>query len=205
MKQITLWAVLFSLLGALPVSAEFNANIYYRCTDPGWKLYINVHAGNLDGYDNEMEMGAERKPVNLAFYKQNGVRGWDHQTGFYVTDYLPAVQPGVATIDDFYIWGQPGSAVQDLHLFFDNWLKHALSPGVTYKLWLLSVPQGVTYTGPTQWGIDHGTITLPYYANYDGLTGYHFRMEFTAVPEPSSLAALGSGMMGLLALRRRRR
>ena len=63
----------------------------------------------------------------------------------------------------------------------------------------------MTYTGPTQWGIDHGTITLPYYANYDGLTGYHFRMEFTAVPEPSSLAALGGGVMGLLALRRRRR
>ena len=204
-RQITLCAVLFSLLGALPAAAEYGSNIMYRCTDPGWKLFLVTSPPYTDGYDNEMAMGDERLAVNLAFYKQNGVHGWNRESGFYITDKLPGIQPGVTTTDDFYLWGQPGSAVQDLHLFFDKWVEPIFSPGVTYKLWLLSVPAGVDYTGPTQWGIDHGTITLPYYANYDGLTGYHFRMEFTAVPEPSSLAALGGGVMSLLALRRRRR
>ena len=201
-KQITLWAVLFSLLGALPASAEYGSNIMYRCTDPGWKLFLVTSPPYTDGYDNEMAMGDERLAVNLAFYKQNGVHGWNRESGFYITDKLPGIQPGATTTDDFYLWGQPGSAAQDFSM---SKVLANTTEGVTYKLWLLSVPAGVDYTGPTQWGIDHGTITLPYYANYDGLTGYHFRMEFTAVPELSSLAALGGGMMALLALRRRRR
>ena len=203
MKQITLWAVLFSLLGTLPASAEYAGSVFYRCTYPvGWKLFLTVASPYTDGYDDELAMGTKRDAVNLAFYKQSGVHGWNRESGFYMTDRLPAIQPGATTTDDFYLWGQPGSAVQDFGM---SKVLAGATEGVTYKLWLLSVPHGVTYTGPTQWGIDHGTITLPYYANYDGLTGYHFRMEFTAVPEPSSLAALGGGMMGLLTLRRRRR
>jgi hypothetical protein len=67
------------------------------------------------------------------------------------------------------------------------------------------------YTGPTQWSMSHDTpyhadIVLPYYATSDPSTGYKFRAEVTAVPEPSALIALMSGLAGVggLAARRRR-
>jgi len=136
-RQITLWAVLFSLLGALPASAEYAGSVFYHCTAPGWKLFLTAASPYTDGYDDEDPMGTDRLAVNLAFYKQNGVHGWNRDSGFYITDNLPAIQPGATTTDDFYLWGQPGSAVQDFSM---SKVLANTTEGVTYKLWLLSVP-----------------------------------------------------------------
>ncbi len=203
MKRLVFALVIAALLGSEALAADFDASIMYRSTDPGWKLYVTCSRFFVDGQDGELPLAVDSYPVNLAFYKQAGIDGWDGPTGFFVTDSRTPISGGTTRSEEFYLWARVGASVQPLRLYQD--MHPYLPSGVSYKLVLVSVPAGVDYTGPTQWGIDHGTITLPYYANYDGLTGYHFRMEFTAVPEPSSIAALGGGVMGLLALRKRRR
>ena len=68
-----------------------------------------------------------------------------------------------------------------------------------------------SYTGPTQWTMSHenpthADIVLPYYATSDPSTGYKFRAEVTAIPEPSSLLALACGLAGaIVGVRRARR
>ena len=51
-----------------------------------------------------------------------------------------------------------------------------LDPGVSFSLSLVSIPQGVEYTGPTTWGPETSEITLPFYSTDNGESGYKFRL-----------------------------
>jgi hypothetical protein len=83
--------------------------------------------------------------------------------------------------------------------------------GMQFQLKLISKPESVVNSPDvgTIWNIDMpgSTISLPTYRTDNGLTGYHFELSATAVPEPSSLLALFGGLAGVggFAMRRRRK
>ncbi len=145
----------------------------------------------------------------VGVYKVQGVDGWDSATGFYDSDaQQPMLKGTTRTIDGIYLWATPGSFSSKLYVRLGSspWLGGY--PFMSYKLSLLTIPTGINYTGPREWGINDTVIALPYYTTNDGTTGYKFQMEFTApaVPEPSSLLALFSGLAGLgFAVRRKRK
>lgn len=141
--------------------------------------------------------------VLLGFYNVNGTNGWDSTTGWYDTTMRESVSAGHSvTIDNLYLWASSGTPSQNLQLQIDYLM---IDPNIVYKLTLLSVPTGVNYTGRTAWGTGDTTITLPFYSTNNGTTGYRFRADFAAVPEPSSLLILVSGCsIGVFTLRRRR-
>lgn len=141
--------------------------------------------------------------VLLGFYNVDGINEWDSTTGWYSGTARELVSTGTSVvIDNLYLWATTGTPSQNLQLYLqgNSWIPSSLN----YKLSLISAPDG--YTGQTEWGITDTIITLPFYSTDDGTTGYRFRAEFTAVPEPSSILALVSGLGGVvgLALRRRR-
>ena len=142
--------------------------------------------------------------IALAIYKENGINGWDGPTGFYGSDDRGLLQPGQTDIiGDIYLWAGTAVTPQALQLWTDQ---YRLDPGLTYKLRLVQVPVGITYTGPREWGPNHGTITLPFFATDDFMKGYMFQAEITApVPEPSSLLALAGGLTGVVGYKLKRR
>jgi hypothetical protein len=162
-----------------------------------------------DGYDGKEAKIYPYQYVNSSFigiYKTMGVDGWDWDTGFYMEDYRPAINRGqTLTFNKIYVWADPTvPAGQDILLY--RLLGPKVSSNVTYKLTLVSTPEGVTYSGPWEWGAYHDTIVLPFFSTDDGTKGYEFKAEFTVIPEPSSLIALFGGLAGMsgAALRRRR-
>ena len=212
-SRILLVVSLLTVLVQQACTAEYNFNLYYRAsgTDPytpGAKALFWSQPGATDGHDNEAPLlaGPDAAGINLAIYKTNGSDGWNVASGWYVTDIRGPLESGqAAVIDSIFLWAGTQALNQDLQLYLHE-LPY-LSPGLTYRLSLVSIPNGVTYTGPREWGPDHDTITLPFYATDNGTTGYKFRAELTApVPEPSSLFGIAAGLLGLggFVLRRRR-
>ncbi len=85
------------------------------------------------------------------------------------------------------IWNDPRCGIEWMALSSDYYVKAGSSMG------------GFTYTTAVPPGTLSWALRL-IVGDY-----YHSSVTPVLVPEPSSLAALGGGMMGLLALRRRRR
>jgi len=163
-----------------------------------------------DGYNGEILWPSDwpmATHVNFALYNVNGVNGWNGATGFYMDDNRSPLAAGqTRVIDNIYLWAGPNVQSQKIGIVREL---GSISPDVDMRLTLLYVPQGIDYSGPWQWNktyLLNAAVVLPFYSTSDGTTGYRFRLEFTAVPEPSSLLALAGGVTGIggLALRRRR-
>lgn len=191
-------------------SADYGYSVTYIPSAPGTKMILQgvprdwgVHTDGYDG-EHDLTLPFPSNPVHIALYKTQGVDSWDGASGFYIDDLRQALLPGqTALFNDIYLWVEPGTPSHDIVL---GLVASDIDPGVTYRLSLVSLPTGVTYTGRTEWEVDDRYVTLPFYSTDDGRTGYRFRAEFTAIPEPSSLTALASALCGAggLALRRRR-
>lgn len=142
--------------------------------------------------------------INLGIYKETGQEGWNGDPGFLVREMRPALQAGeTAVIREIYLWA--GTAVQPTDLELNMLLPPELSPGLSYRLMLMSIPDSVTYKGPTDWGPETTSIVLPFYSTDDGTTGYRFHAVITAVPEPSSVVALMAALActGTMTLKRK--
>jgi len=131
------------------------------------------------GSDGETAWPAQSSSgVLVGIYKTNGTDGWNGTTGFYGEDIRETLQGGASiTFNDIYLWATPGTESQDLHLRLQD---GPSLDGVSLTLSLVSVPSGVTYTGPTEWGSETTDIVLPFYSTDDGKTGYKFRITITA-------------------------
>ena len=203
--------LLVILLGLLPMRSAADWQQLQLVYLPGIgrpggnpKAVLETHVNATDGFDGEFQFTPSTGyGAYFAFHKTAGVQGWDGATGWYSEDFRAPLAAGqMSVMDGIYLWAVPGTPKKNLVVeLTEVWIPASIH----YRLTLVQVPAGIQYSGPREWGISDKLLVLPYYATADGLTGYKFRAEFTAVPEPSSLAALGGGMMGLLALRRRRR
>jgi len=175
----------------------------------GWSaLLAGVNADSLDGIDTRDRLQTRCPNIWLGSYREAGVDGWDGQTGFYEYDFrVPLTGPvGTSKKWDIYVWNGL-SLPSDVTEFRIQWSSTDLPDDVMVTAKLVAKPEGIT-SGPdvgTVWYPPYTILHLPTYRTADGLKGYHLEMVATIIPEPSSLAALGGGVMGLLALRRRRR
>ena len=178
---------------------------YYTQTNGVWAGIASL-PGAGKGFDNEKRWPSSSPTgVLLGFYRVAGVDGWNADTGYYYGDIREQLLPGTSVrIDGLYLWATPDTAAQDMRLYLNE---PTYLDGLTYSLFLDYVPGGITYGGPRVWTAHHGTIALPFFSTSDGLAGYRFHVELTAIPEPSSLLALVGGLAGAggFALRRRRK
>ena len=191
-------------------AAQYSYKVYYSTqSDPATgsnvAMWAEVGAGKGHDWDETMWPSTPSPTgVLLGFYNVNGTNEWDGENGWYGGTAREPVSTGTSVvIDNLYLWASTGTPSQSLQLRLQDYSWIPL--GLNYKLSLLAVPSGVSYTGRTEWGIGDTSITLPFYSTANGLTGYHFQAQFTAVPEPSSILALVGGLAGLggFALRRR--
>ena len=206
------FAVILGLLISVScqVSAsDYNYTVYYHVGDYGPKTTFWSQTTPITDWSPYAYPGTPQAEINIAQYSQNGENAWNGDTGFYVADIRSPLLEGQTAVFYFYVWARATASPQDM-LFSPSLAQSRLSPGLGYALRLMQVPNGITYTGATTWGLQHGNITLPFYATDDPLTGYKFEATITApppVPEPSSILTLSGGLAALVgfALRRRRR
>lgn len=162
--------------------AELRHKISYKAENGGVCKEITVVG--MDGAgkgvdDEELWANMPSSGILLGVRRVNGTDEWNGTTGFYAGDVRETLASGTSiTVDGIYMWAVPGTPSQDMHLrLVDNVF---LSPGVSFSLSLVSVPQGVEYTGPTTWGAETSEITLPFFSTDNGENGYKFRLTVSA-------------------------
>jgi hypothetical protein len=207
MNKFALALALVLTASAAVAQSPYSYYLHYH-SNTLQKAILQSNPESVLGYD-KWDAGLGNPPwfgpdsITVAVHKENGKYGWDADSEYLVKESRsPLASNQTEVFEDIYLWAQPAAAPGNLGLSI---YQYNLAPGVTYTLRLVAIPQGVTYTGPTEWTGMHDPITLPFYSTDNPLTGYRFRAEFTAIPEPSSLLALFGGLAGLGGMRLRRR
>lgn len=189
-------------------------------TDWTWSFYGDTAAfgtavGASDGGDSRDALITSANPVYAATYHEHDVDGWNGASGFYQSDIREPLSlvPGTSKKWVFYLWGDPSLTPQATYIGL-SWGYRSPFPAfdkMDYRLTYVRSVEGVTGgsvpVGTSILLSEHpqGTWSFPAYRTTDGRTGYMFELTATVVPEPSSLAALGAGLLPLASSRLRRR
>jgi len=179
----------------------------------GTRGSVGVYDQSVDGYDEGDQQMDPEADVCVAAYKAAGQDGWDGPTGFYKSDQrapLPTTA-GAAKTWQFYVWADPDldQSAEHISLTLDP---HRLPSGDEMSFWLTlaDIPSGVS-GGPepgTSYALTATSslrLSLPVFRTDNGLEGYLFELTATVIPEPTSLLALGGGVLCLWGVFRRRK
>jgi len=177
-------------------------------------LLPDAHTGydSNEPYTTDINRCGENMDVKFAFRRDTGVDGWDGPSGWYGGQNLPTPPPGSSVVvKGLYVFAWPAFQYNTFNTAYNAGPARELDDWVV-TLRLVKIPDGVTYSGPTEWTLDGLTQSrlvpngaLPAYKTDDPLTGYRFEIQITHVPEPSCLLALLAGLGGFGAIVRRRR
>jgi|GEM_PF-2770552 len=208
--RVVLLIAIMIVVSSQIASAQYQYSFNYESNGGIKTIFETSDDANIgiDGGDvlwDSAMISQMNDSINLGIYKETGQEGWNSDPGFLVREMRPTLHAGeTAVIREIYLWA--GAAVQPIDYLELNILQPAqMAQGLSYRLMLMSIPDSVTYKGPTEWGPEDTGIRLPFYSTNDGTTGYRFHAVITAVPEPSSVVALMSALActGTMALKRR--
>jgi len=126
------------------------------------------------------------------------IGGTHYPSDFYAYDFRAPLAYGETKTWIVYFWAIPGTTPADRLLHWVISTGYPLPADMETRLEYIQKPQGVV-GGPavgTVWTTPP-SITLPFYATSDGLTGHAFMFTLTMIPEPSPLLAFSTGVAGL--------
>ena len=199
---------------AISASATNWEGVFAPGPDWGGGMHFGARPGYTDGYDGQSPVELDGiSGVLVKLY-----RTWGGSPAFYTSDYESPIPAGESKIwSDIWLWSQNYTPVlgSQTRIWIDR--EFAAPSGYWGRLFLDYVPDGLDWAEPWYYdfplddgGISSFLLPVPITDNpYDPMqvTRMHLTVYTTPIPEPSSLLALGGGLIGLagLALRRRRR
>jgi len=209
-----------ALLVFLLTTASATAALNYWCgeivvldEEMGVGINFGVRPGYEDGYDGQSPTNLEGfSGVLLQLYHT-----WGGSPAFYGVDYeSPIPVGGSKTWSDIWLWSQNYTPNLGNRTRLLTGCEPGLPSGYWGRLSLDYVPDSLVWTGPWQFDIRLDGYGMQFYLPVPitdnpwdpmNVTRMHLTVYTTPIPEPSSLLALGAGMLALagLALRRRRK
>ncbi|MCX6346124.1 MAG: PEP-CTERM sorting domain-containing protein [Armatimonadetes bacterium] len=152
-----------------------------------------------------LDLGYWDSVVFCLKYYENGVDGWEAETGFSTSGHKGPFTPGQSkTYDNIYLWAKNKVLTTPNRVLFHTGTGDfdQIPVGYTAQLVLDYVPAECNWDGPMSFALDLGksnNFTMPTIVTTNPLEGTRMHVIVTApVPEPSSLAALGMGIAPLV-------
>jgi hypothetical protein len=205
--------VLLGALSAIALSARANIVDYNANPGGGYQFYFPGGAGRRALDDVNRVSALPIKEIRIVFFNANafavnatlfvyaatGGAGTGVNNGALLyTDTINNIPNGLFLLS----FGTPNIAAG----FQNLWI--GLSANAANAGMVLSpIPNPIVGTSADVFAWDqnnNGTIDAAEYFFFNGNPVANFAIEVYAIPEPASMIALGSGLVGLLALRRRR-